>query len=48
MVATTRKMNELKEEILARIDEKFNSLKTNILAEFKDQIKNDLAEVLKE
>ena len=48
MVATTRKMNELKEEILARIDEKFNSLKTDILAEFKDQIKNDLAEVLKE
>ena len=36
------------DEILARIDEKFNWLKTDILAELKDQIKNELAEVLKE
>ena len=31
-----------------RINEKFNSLKTDILAELKDQIKNVLAEVPKE
>ena len=47
MVAATRKMNEFKDEILARIDEKFNSLKTDILTELKNQIKNELAEVLK-
>ena len=47
MVAVTRKMNEYKDEILARIDEKFNSLETNILADLKDQIKNELAGVLK-
>ena len=46
-VAVTRKMNEYKDEILARIDEKFNSLETNILADLKDQIKNELAGVLK-
>ena len=34
--------------MLARIDEKFNSLKTDILTELKDQIKNELAEVFKE
>ena len=48
MVAATRKMNEFKDEILAWIDEKFNSLKTDILTELEDQIKNELAEVLKE
>ena len=31
-----------------RINEKFNSLKTDILAELKDQIKNVLVEVPKE
>ena len=46
-VAVTRKVNEYKDEILARIDEKFNSLETNILADLKDQIKNELAGVLK-
>ena len=46
-VAVTRKMNEYKDEILARINEKFNSLETNILADLKDQIKNELAGVLK-
>ena len=40
MVAVTRKMNEYKDKILARIDEKFNSLETNILADLKDQTKN--------
>ena len=47
MVAATRKMNEFKDEILPRIDEKFNSLKTDILTELKDQIENELPEVFK-
>ena len=47
-MAATRKMNELKDETLARINEKFNSLKANILTELKDQIRNELAELLKE
>ena len=47
MVAATRKMNEFKDEILARIDEKFNSFKTDILTELKDQIENELPEVFK-
>ena len=33
MVAATIKMNEFKDEILARIDEKSNALKTDILTE---------------
>ena len=48
MVAATRKVNEFEDEILGRIDEKFNSLKSDILADLRDQIKNELAEVLKE
>ena len=48
MVVATRKMNEFKDEILARIDKKFNSLKTDILTKLKDQIKNELGEVPKE
>ena len=36
MMAVTRKMNEFKDEILARIDENFIALKTDILAELKD------------
>ena len=54
MVAATRKMNEFKDEILARIDEKFNSLKTDILKDLKDTVmqigkalKNDLLRVSK-
>ena len=39
MVAASRKINEFKDEILARIDKKFNLLKTDILTEFRDQIK---------
>ena len=39
MVAVTRKMNEFKDEILARIDAKMIALKTDILAELKDQVK---------
>ena len=39
MVVATRNMNEFKDEELARINEKFNVLKTDILAELKNQIK---------
>ena len=42
MVAETRTMNKFKDEILAGIDEKFNSLKTDILTELKYQIKMSL------
>ena len=48
MIVATRKMNEFKDEILARTDEKFNSLKSNIIAGLKDQIKNELTEVIKQ
>ena len=41
-------MNGFKNEILARIDEKFNLLKSDILAKLKDQIENELTEELKE
>ena len=41
-------MNGFKDEILARIDEKFNLLKSDILAKLKDQIENELTEELKE
>ena len=54
MVAATRKMNEFKDEILARIYEKLNSLKTDILTELKDTamqigkaLKNDRLRVSK-
>ena len=47
MVVVSRKINEFKDET-ARINEKFNALKTDILGKLKDQIKNELAEVLKE
>lgn len=48
MVAATRKINNLGDEILAKLDEKFNALKGNILIELKDQLKNELADPLKE
>ena len=41
-------MNGFKDEILARIGEKFNLLKSDILAKLKDQIENELTEELKE
>ena len=46
MMAVTRKMNEYKDKILTRIDEKFDSLETNILADLKYQMKHELAGVL--
>ena len=48
MVAATRNINEFRDEILGRIDEKCNALKTNIFAEFNDHINFDLVELLKE
>ena len=42
MPVVTRKMTDLKEEILAKIDEKFNDLKNDILIEIKEQIKNEV------
>ena len=47
MAVVTRKINEFKGET-ARINEKFNALKTDVLGKLKDQTKNELAEVLKE
>ena len=43
MPVVTRKMTDLKEEILAKIDEKFNELKNDFLTEIKEQIKNEVA-----
>ena len=34
-----KKMTDLKEEILAKIDEKFNEIKIDFLTEIKEQIK---------
>ena len=39
MPAVTRKMTDLKDEILSKIDKKFNELKLEFLSELKDQIK---------
>ena len=36
-------MTDLKEEILAKIDEKFNEIKIDFLTEIKEQIKNEKA-----
>ena len=43
MPVVTRKMRDLKEEILAKIVEKFNEIKIGFLTEFKEQIKNEVA-----
>lgn len=48
MVIATRKANEFKDEILAWSNEKFNALKTDVLAELKGQIKNELTQVFNE
>ena len=39
MPAVTRKMTDLKDKILSKIDKKFNELKLEFLSELKDQIK---------
>ena len=40
MPAVTRKMADLKDDILAKIDEKFCEFKSDFITEIKDQIKN--------
>ena len=42
----TRNMVYLKDEILTKIDEKFNNFKIAILAEIRDQIKQEVSEAL--
>ena len=39
MLAVTRKMPDLKDDILSKIDQKCNNLKVEFLSELKDQIK---------
>ena len=39
MLAETRKMPDLKDDILSKIDQKCNNLKVEFLSELKDQIK---------
>ena len=43
MPVVTRKMADLKKEMLAKIDEKFNEIKIDFLTEIKEQIKNEVA-----
>ena len=47
MPAVTRKMADFKDEILSKIDQKFNKLKLEFLSEAKDQIKKELSEAIK-
>ena len=46
MPVATRKMTDLKREILAKLDEKFNEIKIDFLTEIKEQIKNEVAAVI--
>ena len=46
MPAATRKMTDLKNEILAKIDEKFREFKSDFINEIKDQIKNEVSEAI--
>ena len=47
MLAVTRKMADLKDEILSKINQKFNELKLEFLSELKDQIKKEVSEAIK-
>ena len=47
MPAVTRKMADLKDEILSKIDQKSNELKLEFLSELKDQIKKEVSKLLK-
>ena len=47
MPVNTRTMNDLKDEILSKIDDKFSEFKLDILAELKQQLKIEIAEVFK-
>ena len=44
MPAVTRKMTDLKKQILAKIDKKFCEFKSDFINEIKDQIKNEVSE----
>ena len=47
MPAVARKMADLKDEILSKIDQKFNELKLEFLSELKDEIKKEVSEAVK-
>ena len=47
MPVNTRKMADLKDEILSKIDAEFSEFKLEILAELKQQLKVEVAEVFK-
>ena len=47
MSTVTRKMADLKDEILPKIDQKFNELKLEYLSELKDLIKIEVSEAIK-
>ena len=40
-------MADLKDEILSKIDQKFNELELEFLSELKDQIKKEISEAIK-
>ena len=44
MPAVTRKTTDLKNDILAKIDEKLREFKFDFINEIKDQIKNEVGE----
>ena len=46
MPAATRKMTDLKNEILAKIDEKFREFKSDFINEIKDHIKNEVSKAI--
>ena len=46
MPAVTRKMADLKNAILAKIDGKFREFRTDFINEIKDQIKNEVSEAI--
>ena len=47
MPVMTRKMVDLQDEILVKIDEKFNDFRITIIAEIREQIKQEVSEALK-
>ena len=47
MPVNIRKMADLKDEILSKIDAKFSEFKLDILAELKQQLKIEVAEAFK-
>ena len=46
MPVVTRKIADLRNEILAKIDEKFREFKSNFINEIKDQIKNEVGKAI--